>query len=106
MRDGRILFLARDKAKAQKAEMNSRKLYDLCNIKIQRMDRMNQAQVMMFSRNMITEKPKDILEALKTYCCEWKHLEMDNVSLTEYTSLLLRLENFRITSSVVTNGTA
>jgi hypothetical protein len=30
MRDG--TFLARDEATAQKAEMNSRRLYDLCDI--------------------------------------------------------------------------
>jgi hypothetical protein len=49
--------------------MNLRRLYDLCDIKVQRMDRMNQAQRTIFSRNMITEKEDDILEALKTYHC-------------------------------------
>jgi hypothetical protein len=47
-------------------------LYDLCDIKVQRMERINQVQVTIFSRNMIAEKEKDILEALealKTYCC-------------------------------------
>jgi hypothetical protein len=56
MRDGRNLFQARDKVTAQKAEMNSRKLYDLCDIKVQRVDRINQAQETIFSRNIITEK--------------------------------------------------
>jgi hypothetical protein len=37
MRDGRILFLAKDETRVQKAEMNSRRLYDLCDIKEQRM---------------------------------------------------------------------
>jgi hypothetical protein len=69
MRDGRILFLAKDEARVQKAEMNSRRLYDLCDNKVQRMDRMNQVQGTIFSRNMITEKEEDILEALKTYRC-------------------------------------
>jgi hypothetical protein len=63
MRDGRILFLARDEAMAQKPEMNSRRLYDLCDIKVQRMDRMNQAQATIFSRSIITEK-------VRIY---WKH---------------------------------
>jgi hypothetical protein len=36
MRDGRILFLAKDETRVQKAEMNSRRLYDLCDIKVQR----------------------------------------------------------------------
>jgi hypothetical protein len=44
MRDGRILFLTRDEATAQKAEMNSKRLYNICDIKVQRMDRMNQTQ--------------------------------------------------------------
>jgi hypothetical protein len=69
MRDGRILFLAKNETRVQKAEMNSRRLYDLCDNKVQRMDRMNQVQGMIFSRNMITEKEEDILEALKTYRC-------------------------------------
>jgi hypothetical protein len=55
MRNGRILFLAR--------------LYDLCDIKVQRMDRMNQAQGTIFSRNMIGEKEEGILGALNTYHC-------------------------------------
>jgi hypothetical protein len=111
MRNRRILFLARDKVTAQKAEMNSRRLYDLCENKVQRMDRINQAQGTIFSRNMITEKEENILEALKTYrCTKVKRMEAfrngDNVGLTEYTSRFLRLKNFQITSSVVKNGTA
>jgi hypothetical protein len=56
MRDERIPFLARDEATAQKTEMNSKRLYNLCDIKVQRMDRMNQVQGTIFSKNMITEK--------------------------------------------------
>jgi hypothetical protein len=37
MRDGRIFFLAKDETRVQKAEMNSRRLYDLSDIKEQRM---------------------------------------------------------------------
>jgi hypothetical protein len=69
MRDGRILFLARDEATAQKSVMNSKRLDNICEIEVQIMDRMNQAQGTIFSRNMITEKEEDILEALKTYRC-------------------------------------
>jgi hypothetical protein len=43
MKDGRILFLVRDEATAQKTEMNLKRLCNLCDIKVQRMDRMNQA---------------------------------------------------------------
>jgi hypothetical protein len=56
IRDGKILFLARDEATAQKSEMNSMRLYDLCDMTWMRMDKMNQAQRTIFSRNMITEK--------------------------------------------------
>jgi hypothetical protein len=56
MRDGKILFLAKDEATAQKSEMNSKRLYDLCDIKLQGMNRINQAQRTIFSRNMKTEK--------------------------------------------------
>jgi hypothetical protein len=69
MKDGRILFLVRDEATAQKTEMNLKRLYNLCDIKVQRMDRMNQAQGTIFSRNMITEKEEDVLEALKSCRC-------------------------------------
>jgi hypothetical protein len=47
----------------------SKRLYNLCDIKVHRMDTMNQEQGTIFSRNMITEKEEDILEALKTYRC-------------------------------------
>jgi hypothetical protein len=47
--------------------MNSKILYNLCDIKVQKMDRMNQAQGTNYSRNMITENEEDILDALKTY---------------------------------------
>jgi hypothetical protein len=69
MKDGRTLFLVRDEATAQKTEMNLKRLYNLCDIKVQRMDRMNQAQGTIFSRNMITEKEEDMLEALKSCRC-------------------------------------
>jgi hypothetical protein len=35
---------------------SSERLYDLCDIKVQRMGGMNQAQGTIFSRKMITEK--------------------------------------------------
>jgi hypothetical protein len=66
MKDGKILFLARDEAMAQKTEMNSRRPYNLCDIKVQILDRMNKAQRTIFSRNMITEKEEDILETGST----------------------------------------
>jgi hypothetical protein len=67
MSDARILFLARDEVTAQKAEMNSKKFYNLCDNKVHRMDRMNQAKGTIFSRNMVTKKEEDILVGLKTY---------------------------------------
>jgi hypothetical protein len=69
MRDGKILFLAKDEQTAQKTENNCKTLYDICNLKIQRMDRMNESQGTIFSRSMPSEKEEDILEALKAYRC-------------------------------------
>jgi hypothetical protein len=69
MRDGKILFMARDELTAQKSETNCKRLYDVCDIRVQRMDRMNESQGTIFSRSMLVEKEKDILEALKAYRC-------------------------------------
>jgi hypothetical protein len=56
--------------------MNSKILYNLCDIKVQKMDRMNQAQGTHFSRNMITENKEDILDALNTYrWCKVERIE-------------------------------
>jgi hypothetical protein len=65
MRDGKILVM-RDKLIAQKSETNYKRL---CDIRVQRMDRMNESQGTIFSRSMLVEKEKDILEALKAYRC-------------------------------------
>jgi hypothetical protein len=69
MRDGKILFMAKDEPTAQKIENNCRRLYDVCDIKVQGMVRMNESQGTIFSRSMLVEKEEDIMEALKAYRC-------------------------------------
>lgn len=64
-RDGRVIVLARDEKIAKRAEEKATNFYNVCSIKVSRVESMNKCQGVIFDRGLLTVTIDDLMTELK-----------------------------------------
>jgi hypothetical protein len=64
-RDGAIIASAENRKIAEAAIKNAKRFYDICDIQVVEMEKMNQSQGVIFGRNLLSESTEALIQDLK-----------------------------------------
>jgi hypothetical protein len=66
-RDGRVIILTRDETVAQRAILNAKRFYEMCDIEVKPMDSMNSTTGTIFDRDLLTATVEEIRAELSIH---------------------------------------